>query len=277
MSRPSLATLGSRLLAFAVVGMVGLGSVGCSGGSGSSSAADGSSKPRRGEDMTAPDAWKKLEADAKTSKITGMINTVVGGPKWSALFADSTAEAERNLASAMDGALPKRAIDAMVDDLAQSVIQQLSSIPEVEASPTQFYLAFGKIDAGDNGAAEAAVEDLIAKLSENTAVTDRFFVVSSPQTEANDAIKQIAGGDLSSFRHPLGKTPDTTKARELDPKLLYLVTGRVIDSKDVPQRSIDITMRLNVQKPQTRQDVSRLIITKKYMWHPYRKDWELQN
>lgn len=264
-----------RALLLSMVALTTGGLVGCSSGGGSSTSGKGG--PR---DLTAPQAWKKLEDEGTAGSVFGGITDIAIGnhsnTKVSDMMTKEQSSAEKRLDDAMAGDLPGKALDAMVDEVAQELVKDLANIPEVKASKTQFVLAFGNIDSGKNDATNRALDDLKAKLFETTAVTDAFYIVSSSESDSNAVIQKVAGKDLSVFRDPLQRTPDQTKAVSFDPATIYFINGRIYDTKEKAKRSITITMNWHVEKLQTRALVKNLAFTKTYMWHPYRNDWELQ-
>jgi hypothetical protein len=259
----------SRVATLGAVTLLAASSIGCGGGNSPQKMA-----------LTAPEAWKKMESEGSAMSFIGSVGDIATGnrsnTRMSEVATKGQADAEKRLEEAMSGDLPGIAIDAMVDEVAQILVKELALIPEVKAAPHQFVLAFGNIESGQNDATSRALDDLKTKLFENTQVTDSFFIVSASETDSNALVKKIAGGDLSSFRDPLQRTPDETKAQSFDPKLIYFINGKIVPSKEKAKRSISITMNWRVEKLIDRALVKNYNFKRTYMWHPYRNDWELQ-
>jgi len=236
-------------------------------------------------DMSAPAAWKKLQSEANTGKAVGFISSIgaatqgvnVNSNTVSSLFEQEKKNAEVKVEQALNSDLPIEALRSMVSEVAEFFVVELSQLPEVVASEHQFVLAFGEFETGGNKQMNTAMDELIATLFQNQEVKKNYFVVTTTESDASKFLQKVSGSDMSIFRDPLQREAvDPTLPAKFDPQYVYLITGKLDSAKDIPNRSIAITMSMELLKPIARQTVKKPLFTRTYMWHPYRNNWELQ-
>lgn len=236
-------------------------------------------------EMSAPAAWRKLEKEANTGGLLGAIVSIgaatqgaeVNSSTVSTLFEQEIKTAKAKVDQALNSDLPIEALRAMVNEAAEFFVVELARVPEVVESKHQFVLAFGDFEPKDNRQLNTAMDELIGRLFENQEVRRNYYVVTTTESDASRFLEKVSGSDLSIFRDPLQREAvDPTLPAKFDPQYVYLITGKLDALKDIPNRSIAITMSMELLKPITRQTVKKPFFTRTYMWHPYRNNWELQ-
>jgi len=165
----------------------------------------------------------------------------------------------------------------------QPLFEQFGRFHRVEAvqkSPDKkLLLAIGdfKTNGGSNPQVEAALDDLATKLAQSELIQQNFRVLTTSEADANKAIEQLAGRDLSAFRSPTQSTADKTQASKYPPESIYLISGVLYSSPEPMTHSVRVYLRVSFYSARTRLEDFRQQFTRTYMWHPDIEDWELQS
>ncbi|WP_419807483.1 hypothetical protein [Sphingomonas sp.] len=245
---------------------------------------------------SAPQAWDRLRTQSQTSgaATAGLLvgglaarsqGAVAGGGAMGVahnLFEEEEKTANRECDNALSTPLPIKAVDAMVDDVAARMAKTLPEVPEVKNAPTQLVLAFESFDNGRVGDAaqvaqlSSAMNTLRTKLSKSEKMTNNFVFVSTTETDAAKLIEKIDGKDLSAFRDPLQRTPDTTHPVKYDSQTLFLITGSMTSTPDKPNHSTEMKMQLTFTHLRSRRVIDSQEFDRNFMWHPVKHAWEMQ-
>jgi hypothetical protein len=177
--------------------------------------------------------------------------------------------------------IPDQFVAELVDECTQRLIRELPNHPSVRSAPNQ--LVFGLPPEFENqapfadGRLRVALQSMRDKLSQNEAFNNNFVVITATQAEGNRVLGAVAGSDTStaSFRDPLQRTADTTRAETYNPAHVYLMTGKFWMLTDQPEGRRSLRLFVRVDHPQSRQQIFSHEFQRNLRWDGRERRWKL--
>jgi hypothetical protein len=172
-------------------------------------------------------------------------------------------------------------LNAMIDETAQYLVRELPNDPGVKAAPHQLVFAvppeFEHESRVPDGGVRMALASLKSKLQQSESFKADFIVITGTTAENNRVLNQVAGSDTSSFRDPLQRTADTTKAETYNPADVYVLTGKFYQQTDPSAQwkdKRDYHLFIRVTHSQSRTQVLDHEFHRTLQWNPNRGVWK---
>ena len=221
------------------------------------------------ENMTCDEAWAHLK---KNEQVAGWADFVASNKQFSrqALSQSQAAQASAQLA----GKLPLEALESLVENGAGKVSDSLPLTPAIKKAQRKQVLVVGKFenDVADNKELDYALASLKTRLNKRAAIRDNFVVVGMSEGAGEEALKKAGAGQPFEFEDPL----DTTQLQgptKYNPKTIYAISGRMIESRDELTHRMYIKMAIDVTHSATRTLVDSHEVAAEYRFHPAKGRW----
>lgn len=162
-------------------------------------------------------------------------------------------------------------VGLMVDQMAQTIVNELPATQEVMNSPYRQSLAIGPIEVAGFSEPErfqTALESLRTKVMQNGAMRDSFDMISTSRSDADTVMTDLAGGSTDRYTDPL--TGDSVA--RIDPRDLLLMTGRFHRFGDGPTRQ-GYRLMVFVEQPQSQRRIWSQEFDRHFVWDERAGRW----
>lgn len=215
-------------------------------------------------------AWKELADKSSLMENAGEFfgKSSVGG-KLASLNASKMEEIRNQSKEAMRSGTPIDALNEMVDAASQEFVRKLANNPLIRDSEYQMVMIvddFTNESGITNPALENALRSVARKLQRNEVLRNDFVFISSSE-EAAKKILDNTSGNWDDF-DPFGSGEDTTSAVKYHPDLINVLRGEMVMLEDFTNWRMQLTLRMDVTHPRTRQIREAFEFTKNYLYHP---------
>lgn len=172
---------------------------------------------------------------------------------------------------------PVESLDRAVDVMAQYLVKELPSLPEVQNSPHKLVLALGPIENQTQAPPEryrAALVSLQSKVRDSAEIRRNFVIIQTDYADGQETLDRFQPGNRD-FDDAFGTGPSKGDVAKYDPDTLYVLTGRFFQARDVDGERVSYRLFVQVENPRSRAQLLskefRVVLRwngKDYRWEP---------